>query len=53
MVSDVFYRLDAMGNWAAAADAALWLMIDYIYDGCGMMNYYTEHAVQQSSTMTD
>ena len=28
-------------------------MVDYIYDGYGMMNYHAVHAVLHSSTLTD
>ena len=52
-VSDVCCGLEATGNWAAAADAALWLVLGYDYNGYGMMNIHYEHAVLQSSTPTD
>ena len=52
-VSDVCCGLEATGNWAAAADAALWLVLGYDYNGYGMMNIHYEHAVLQSSTATD
>ena len=53
LLSDLFCRSDAAVNGAAAAAAALLSMVDYIYDGYGMMNYNTVHAVQHSSTLTD
>ena len=53
LLSDLFCRSDAAVNGAAAADAALWLVLGYDYNGYGMMNIHYEHAVLQSSTPTD
>ena len=50
---DVCYERCAIFNWAAATDAELLSMVDYIYDGFGMMNYHAVHAVLHSSTLTD
>ena len=30
---------------AAATGAEVWLMVDYIYDGYGKLDYYAVHAV--------
>ena len=53
LLSDLFCRSNAAVNGAAAADAALLSMVDYIYDGYGMMNYHAVHAVLHSSSLTD
>ena len=52
-LEDVYYGLEAAVNWAAATDAELLSMVDYIYDGFGMMNYHNVHAMLHSSTLTD
>ena len=52
-LSDVFYWLDAIGNWVAATDARLWLVLSFNYNDYVNMNYHYAHAVQQSSMSTD
>jgi hypothetical protein len=42
---DVYYERISMFNVAAAAGAEVWLMVDYIYDGYGKLDYYAVHAV--------
>ena len=49
MLSDLFYRFDAAVNRAAAADAALWSMVVYDYDGYVNMNYHDEHACSRAA----